>query len=277
MAAPKTAKSGTEIVAFLKSFEGAASAFTDASDTWALWIPEIATGEHPVTPGTQVYFPVILRQGQRLITIQFFYDCRTGKIKFYTGAIPSRLSALPEFEHAVSELFRHSLPVEPIKQRQLRRVELVSPATPVVLIERPVERLELRQPVAAIQPAPVEIPPAEAPVSAEEPLRPEPPCPPASVDVVQQLVPRNVEASPTPLALAIPSSPQPTLPRVVQRETLTKVKVEICSGTTRVLQVLILVLGILGITAIAAFVYLQITEDPGLKHHRLQIEQMRLR
>ncbi|MFY8216752.1 MAG: hypothetical protein ACOVMP_09165 [Chthoniobacterales bacterium] len=56
MAAPKNAKSGAEIVAFLKSFEGAASAFTDASDTWALWIPEIATGDFPVTPGSQIFF-----------------------------------------------------------------------------------------------------------------------------------------------------------------------------------------------------------------------------
>jgi hypothetical protein len=194
--------------------------------------------------------------------------------------IPAGLSALPEFEHAVSELFPHTLPVEPIKQRQLRRVQLASTPAPVVLIEQPVERLEVPQPVAEIRSDPVddpvEIPPTEAPPLAKEPLRPEP-SPSASVDVVQQLVPRNVEPSPNALALAMPKDPQPALPRVVQRETAAKVKVEICGGTTRVLQVLILVFRILGITAIDAFVYLQITEDPSLKHHRLQVEQMRLR
>ncbi|MFY8216751.1 MAG: hypothetical protein ACOVMP_09160 [Chthoniobacterales bacterium] len=228
---------------------------------------------------------MILRQGQLLIAIRFFYDCRTGKIKFYTGAIPTRLSSLPEFEHAVSELFRHSLPVEPIKQRQLRRVELGSlPAAAAKIAysaKQSMPQLSVEEESSIEH---VEIALQRAPTSPIEPDPPVPTTPDAGNEIVRRHVEASdpvpmkvVEASPTAMALAVPTSPKSGVPAVVQTESVTKVRVEICSGTTRVLQVLILVFGILGITAIAAFVYLQITEDPGLKHHRLQVEQMRMR
>jgi len=81
-------KSGAEILTFLRSFEGAASAFADERGSWSLWVPEIRADGHPITPGSQIFFPVILRHGQKLSAIRFFYDCRSGKVKFYTGAIP---------------------------------------------------------------------------------------------------------------------------------------------------------------------------------------------
>lgn len=285
MSVHKTEKSGAEIVAFLKTFEGAASAFTDTSDTWALWIPEIATGEFPVTPGSQIYFPVILRQGQQLIAIRFFYDCRTGKIKFYTGAIPARLSTLPEFEHAVSELFRHSLPVEPIKQRPLKRAALaVSPTSMANTISsvREVPSAQNQHPGSARAEDTQE---NATPLEQSKTKTGSANASDVSLEKNQPLVRRNessLKVVHTPLA-ATPSATSPsalaltcTSPEATPKEP-TIMRVEICNGTTRVLQVLILVLGILGIAAIAAFVYLQITEDPGLKHHRLQLEQMRLR
>jgi len=51
-----TEKTGAEIVERLKSFEGAASAFTDADETWALWIPEIVTSDFSVSPDSQGFF-----------------------------------------------------------------------------------------------------------------------------------------------------------------------------------------------------------------------------
>jgi len=274
MATHKTEKSGTEIVSFLKSFEGAASAFTDASDTWALWIPEIVTGEFPVTPGSQIYFPVILRQGQMLIAIRFFYDCRTGKVKFYTGAIPTRLSSLPEFEHAVSELFRHSLPVEPIKQRQFRRVDMTPQAPAAPEIQSPPRRTERSHRIPTKSPST----PTHVPVLSKPTVRPvAPPPEPKSQPAPDRPDKELAVVTPAVVAVAVPERPPSAQPDPAPKETVAKLKVEICTGTTRVLQVLILVLGILGIAALAAFVYLEISEDPGLKHHRLQVEQMRLR
>jgi hypothetical protein len=52
-----TEKTGAEIVERLKSFEGAASAFTDADETRALWIPEIVTSDFSVSPDSQGFFP----------------------------------------------------------------------------------------------------------------------------------------------------------------------------------------------------------------------------
>lgn len=272
-------KNGPEIVAFLKSFEGAAATFSDEDGTWSLWIPEIVAGERPVTPGSQVFFPVILRHGSQLIAIRFFYDCRTGKVKFYTGAIPAGLSKLPEFEHAVSELFRHSLPVEPIKQRELRRSKSPHPAAVNI---NPVTRKE-------------QILNSEAEnAGLSKPPKPEPETPPAKQvsSLPKQLLSEKPEPSKAKPSLEValvapsaPAMPEQTITELVPasesvastpRETA-GVRFEICESTRRVLQVLILVIGILGILGIAAFVYLQISEDPGLKHHRLQLEQQRLR
>lgn len=276
-------KTGAQIVEFLKSFEGAASAFSDDSDTWALWIPEIATGEFPVTPGSQVYFPVILRNGPQLVAIRFFYDCRTGKIKFYTGSIPSHLAALPEFDHAVSELFRHSLPVESIKQRPLRRSQLPAPAAsnfrpsprkeepvrPVSSIHEEKKREPASQalqpqivtPVTKVQESKIVVSSSPATLEKQKPIAPflERPIPPEK-----------------PISLA---TTMPVTQHQVHVETPRKsgIRIEICDSTRHVLQALILVIGVLGIAILAAYVYLQINEDPGLKHHRMQLEQMKIR
>ncbi len=259
-------KTGAEIVEFLKSFEGAASAFTDENETWALWIPEIVTGEFPVTPGSQIYFPVILRHGPQLIAIRFFYDCRTGKIKFYTGTVPPSLALLPEFEHAVSELFRHSLPVEPIKQRQLRRSNLPTPRPTPRNSDHTRKGFSLESTTIIDDPQRLsKYQSSRSPTNVPEP--------------VAALVPHALTEAPTVLG-SLPQSAALTVKPTVEPAAAVPargLRVEICDGTRRVLQVLILVIGILGIAALAAFVYLQVTEDPGLKHHRLQLEQQRLR
>jgi len=262
----KAEKTGAEIVEFLKSFEGAASAFTDEDETWALWVPEIVTGEFPVTPGSQIFFPVILRHGPQLIAIRFFYDCRTGKIKFYTGTIPPNLALLPEFEHAVSELFRHSLPVEPIKQRQLRRTHLPAPRPLPKRSHHPREELSIESTTIIDEPQRLsKYQSSPSPVKIPEPV----------AALVPHALPEDPVVLPSPLPPAAPIvkfTPEPAPPARTGG-----FRVEICDGTRRVLQVLILVVGILGIAALAAFVYLQISEDPGLKHHRMQLEQQRLR
>lgn len=233
-------KRGQDILAFLRTFEGAASSFSEGEQVWSLWIPEIGAHEHPVTPASQVFFPVILRCGQSLAAIRFFYDCRAGKVRFYTGAIPPEVVKLPEFEHAVSELFRHSMPVEPIRQRSLRKVPaMLSPAA-----------------------VPKTTPPSETP----------------GVPAVTAPAPSPVEAASGPLAMSVSPpvgtdaavDPTPTAPPP-------RARITICENTKSVLQVLILVLGMLGVSLVAAWVYLQVNEDPGIKHHRLQIEQQRLR
>ncbi len=111
---------GCEISAFLKTFEGAAATFDQDHDSWSLWLPEMCMGDRPITPASQLYFAVILRHEDEAFAIRFFYDCSTGKIRYYTSAVPQEVALAPEFENAVSELFRHTLPVEPIRQRKLR-------------------------------------------------------------------------------------------------------------------------------------------------------------
>ncbi len=113
---------GGEIAAFLKTFEGAAATFSQEDSMWSLWLPEVTAGDRPITPASQLYFAVILRHDQQAFAIRFFYDCSTGKVRYYTSALPEEIAIAPEFENAVSELFRHTLPVEPIRQRKLRRL-----------------------------------------------------------------------------------------------------------------------------------------------------------
>ncbi len=114
-------REGREISTYLKTFEGAAATFAREEDMWSLWLPEMSAGERPITPASQLYFAVILRHEQQAFAIRFFYDCSTGKIRYYTSAVPHEIAQAPEFENAVSELFRHTLPVEPIRQRKLRK------------------------------------------------------------------------------------------------------------------------------------------------------------
>lgn len=263
-----TEKTGAEIVEFLKSFEGAASAFTDEDETWALWIPEIVTSDFPVSPGSQIFFPVILRHGTQLIAIRFFYDCRTGKIKFYTGTIPASLALLPEFEHAVSELFRHSLPVEPIKQRQLRRSHLPTPRPLPKRPHRTREDMSIESTTLIDEPQRLsKYQSSPSPTNVPEPV----------AALVPHTLPEAPDPAPTPILLPAPLPPAAAMVKPAPTARGGGLRVEICDSTRRVLQVLILVIGILGIAALAAFVYLQINEDPGLKHHRMQLEQQRLR
>ncbi len=114
------ARKGGEISTFLKTFEGAAATFGEEDQAWSLWLPEVNAGDRPITPASQLYFAVILRHEDQAFAIRFFYDCSTGKIRYYTSAVPREVAEAPEFENAVSELFRHTLPVEPIRQRKLR-------------------------------------------------------------------------------------------------------------------------------------------------------------
>lgn len=207
-------------------------------ERWTLWLPEMATGDHPVTPASQVFFPVILRQGPQAIALRFLYDCSTGKVRYYTSAIPSQIAGQPEFENAVSELFRHTLPVEPMRERRLGRG-----ANPNAAMSRPSlpsEGGSLAEPVALV-PVP--------------------------------LTPVPVERKPASLEPAAPVATPAVEPPVVRRQ----VRVEIGPRVRAVLMAFIVTTGLVLLAALGVHAYLEATQDPGVLHHRLQIEEMRLR
>ncbi len=203
--ASKHPLSGEDIQRFLRSFEGAAATFAQNDERWTLWLPEMAAGDHPLTPASQVFFPVILRHGQQAIAIRFLYDCSQGKVRYYTSAIPGEISSLPEFENAISELFRHSLPVEPMRERKLGRgVAGKSRRNEKPLNPRPAARGSLAEPseIAVMRP-PASAPARRLPPAAMEaqPVRalaiPEPrPPPPAEVAPARPAAaPREVRRS----------------------------------------------------------------------------------
>lgn len=230
---------GGDILRFLQSFEGAAATFGAHDERWTLWLPEMTLGDRPLTPASQVFFPVILRHGQQAIAIRFLYDCSTGKVRYYTSAIPGEIASLPEFENAVSELFRHSLPVEPMRERKLARD--FSPAP---------RRLDPRRRSSLAEPdaAPAVIVPAVAPVPAV--------------------------GEPPSLALdaAARKSEVPAAPVEIQR----KVWFEIGPRVRGVLMFLIFACAIVALSMLGIYVYLEATQDPGVLHHRMELEQMRL-
>jgi len=251
--------SGEDIQRFLRSFEGAAASFAQNDEDWTLWLPEIAASDHPLTPSSQVFFPVILRHGPHAIAIRFLYDCSLGKVRYYTSAIPYELASSPEFENAISELFRHSLPVEPVRERKLGR-GATGKTRKVETSERPLRSViqkSLAEPSEA--PAPRSVVPARLPT------------PPAIKEV----------ASAPVLALAadppvISSAPSPTAaPAPI--ETKQSVRIEIGPRARSVLVILILAVSLVILAAACIYAYLQATEDPGVLHHRLQVEEMRLR
>ncbi|MDD5199903.1 MAG: hypothetical protein PHC88_08870 [Terrimicrobiaceae bacterium] len=223
--ASRHALRGTDILGFLRTFEGAAATFAHAGGHWSLWLPEFVPDEHPLTPASQIFFPVILRHEEQVFAIRFFYDCATCKVRYYTSAIPDEVAALSGFENAISELFRHSLPIEPIRQRSIGRM-LGRPAVP-----------EVR-------------------------LKPHP----------------AGEGSPAdPRTLAVPGLAVSASGKSADREVTRNVRVEIGPRARMVFLVLILTVGFVALAAVAGFIYLQVAQDPGVEHHRLQLEELRVR
>jgi len=218
--------------------------FDRANERWTLWLPEMTPGDHPLTPASQVFFPVILRHGPQAIAIRFLYDCSTGKVRYYTSAIPSQIVGLPEFENAVSELFRHSLPVEPMRERRLGRGLVVKPAKP-----RPADHNSLAEP---------ETTGAMVPAAPPVPLTP----------VLAEKKPQAIEKISPALAAAPIAAPQP-----VRRD----VRVEIGPRIKDVLLAFIVTTGLVLLVGLSIYAYLQATQDPGVLHHKLQIEEMKLR
>ena len=247
--ASKHPLSGEDILRFLRSFEGAAATFAQNEERWTLWLPEMASDDHPLTPASQVFFPVILRHAQQAIAIRFLYDCSSGKVHYYTSAIPNEIARLPEFENAVSELFRHSLPVEPMRERKLGRGISTKPRKPEKLLKpRTAAAESLAEPLAGGASA-LLVPIASVPLPA-----------PAVADAG--------------VALALPPAPQMPPPA---REGHRTFRVEIGPRARGVLMAFIFAVAVVALTAIGIYAYLQATEDPGVLHHKLQIEEMRLR
>ncbi len=236
-----------DILGFLRTFQGAAASFARENGHWSLWLPEFPADEHPVTPASQIFFPVILRHAEQAFAIRFFYDCSTSKVRYYTSAIPDEIARLPELENAISELFRHSLPVEPIRQRSLGRRE-GRPGGPT---ELPLKRLAGQNSLAE-------------PVDVAVPLsRPQPP-------VVR---PQELAVSDKTSLMPGPASSRQAT-KVSGAHTL---HIEIGPAVRSVLMAFVLTLGFLILAGIGAYTYLRATEDPGVLHHRLQIEEMRER
>ncbi len=229
--------SGGDIMRFLQSFEGAAASFGAQEERWTLWLPEMTLGERPLTPASQVFFPVIMRHGQQAIAIRFVYDCSVGKVRYYTSAIPVEIASRPEFENAVSELFRHSLPVEPMRERKLSRdlAGRYRNAAPPSL--RPQARISLADP----EPASSALAPA-----------PQPPAVEPAAPVMQ-----------------IPAVPAPAVP---ERRS---VRIEIGPRIRSVLVFLIFSIALVALGSVGVYAYLKATQDPGLQHHRMELEQQR--
>ncbi len=275
--------SGADILGFLRTFEGAAATFTQEDGHWSLWLPEFSPDGHPLTPASQIFFPVILRHDAQAFAIRFFYDCATGKVRYYTSAIPDEIARLPELENAISELFRHSLPIEAIRQRNFapknHRASLEPPLPP------PIRRKSLADPddrsippVIEPEPAAKAPPPAmprpireeRAPVTREQRIILPPPRPAAALVPAPPV--QSVSTPARALAEVAPAGP-PSRPREVTRN----VRIELGPRARTVLIVIVVTLGIALLGVAGAYVYVQATQDPGIEHHRLQIEEMRLR
>jgi hypothetical protein len=229
---------------------------------WSLWLPELTLTDHPLTPASQVFFPVILRHDEQAFAIRFYYDCATGKVRYYTSAIPDDIARLPEFENAVSELFRHSVAVEPVRPRNLGRRGRRAPEPP----PKPRSFLEesLAEPAEKLVPVPAAPLPAPGPISA-------PPAPTTAFAIV----PPPPPPAPTPppvRELAIEAAENPA-PVVEARH----VRIEIGPRVRHVLLALILMVGAILLAALGIYGWIQSHQDPGVEHHRLQIEEMRLR
>jgi hypothetical protein len=268
---------GAEVVRFLTTFEGAIAGFRWADVEWNLWVPEMRTDDHPLTPASQIFFPVILRHDERAYAIRFFYDCSTGKIRYYTSAIPEEIAALPEFENAVSELFRHSLPVEAIRQRKIAADALRPQARP-----NREKAFEPRRAISAPLADPVEIVPYVAPPESRTPVSVSAPAP---VPVEAKPAPpiremTIVPAAPVILspklaeAQAIEPAPEVVDPAAARKEH--HIRVDVGPGARNVLLTLIAAITLIILVGLGIYAYLQATADPGVEHHKLQIEEMRI-
>jgi hypothetical protein len=257
--------SGAALHGFLHSFEGAVASFVWENSQWSLWVPELSLTDHPLTPASQVFFPVILRHEQQAFAIRFYYDCATGKVRYYTSAIPEDIARLPEFENAVSELFRHSLAVEPVRPRNLGRRGRrgngpEQPPKPRKLIgESLAEPAEKAVPTVPVAPVPFSPRPTPAPHPQPVTLTVLPPSPPAppQAPIVREFAPE----------------PEATPPAPAKHH----VRIEIGPHARHVLLAFILTLGAILLASLGVYAWVQSHEDPGVEHHRLQIEEMRLR
>jgi len=262
--ASKHPLSGEDIQRFLRSFEGAAATFAQNDERWTLWLPEMAASDHPLTPASQVFFPVILRHGQQAIAIRFLYDCSLGKVRYYTSAVPHEIASSPGFENAISELFRHSLPVEPMRERKLRR----EAADRQRRNEKPLPPRDATG-VSLAEPSEIVLSPPAAPTTRSH----------ASAET---------RASPV-RTLAVTSSSQPIVPMpstkasaaldapALSPDARRSVRIEIGPRARSVLIAFIFTAALVALSLACIFAYLQVTEDPGVLHHRLQLEEMRLR
>jgi hypothetical protein len=291
------ARKGREVSTFLKTFEGAAATFEQADGNWSLWLPEMSAGDWPITPASQLYFAVILRRDDQAFAIRFFYDCSTGKIRYYTSAVPQEIAQAPEFENAVSALFRHSLPVEPIRQRKLRglgRRRLEKVETPRAEAPRPAREVPTRlaDPVAkAANARPAVLPTKVEPVQAKSL-----PAPVTLPAVPSEQAPRSAVAknptspvwtsiesttlpAPAPLALQtreVPAARPAAFPREASDfDRIQRVEFDVGARMRSVLMSVVYACGIVATIGILAYSYLVLTEDPGVKHHRLQNEALR--
>jgi hypothetical protein len=241
---------GEDIQRFLHSFEGAAATFDRSDERWTLWLPEMTAGDHPLTPASQVYFPVILRHGAQAIAIRFLYDCSSGKVRYHTSAVPPEIVELPEFENAVSELFRHSLPVEPIRARKLGRGE-----------GRAAKSGKGRREESLAEPAGALVPAASKPLVslAAKPL--------------VSLAPKPA----VPVKTSAPVEPAATVPAQAIPPVHRTVRLDVGPDMRAVLMAFIVTTGLVILAGLGIHAYLQANQDPGVLHHKLQIEEMRAR
>ncbi len=263
--ASKHPLTGEDIQRFLRSFEGAAATFAQNDERWTLWLPEMEAGDHPLTPASQVFFPVILRHGQQAIAIRFLYDCSLGKVRYYTSAVPNEIASSPEFENAISELFRHSLPVEPMRERKLGRGAAAARPRKIEkpLNPRPVSLGSFAEPSEIVVSSPS--PPALRVPSSEK----KPEAPPTRALAISAPPPQTI----APVSIPGDAPVRQTIPR----ETRRSVRVEIGPRARSVLMTFIFVTALVLLSAACIYAYLEATEDPGVLHHRLQVEEMRLR
>jgi hypothetical protein len=259
------------------TFEGAIAGFRWDDAEWSLWVPEMRTDDHPLTPASQIFFPVILRHDERAYAIRFFYDCSTGKIRYYTSAIPEEIAALPEFENAVSELFRHSLPVEAIRQRKIASDTLRPQARP-----NREKALEPRRAISAPLADPVEITPYIAPPESSAPVSASMPAP-APIVAKPAPIAREVTIAPVaPIILApkpvetLAISPTPEIVESAGDRKEHHIRVDVGPGARNVLLTLIVAVTVIILVGLGIYAYLQATADPGVEHHKLQIEEMRI-
>lgn len=294
LSAPKSPVHGVETLEFLRTFEGAVAPFLCDEEAWSLWMPELSEEDRPLTPASQVFFPVILRHSSGAAhAIRFYYDCESGKIRFYTSAIPEEVAVRAEFENAISELFRHSVPVEPVRPRAINRSRRPPPVParpPRARTEEAAPSVEAVEPAAIPEPAPVplSLPPPVAVVTVPPPVGSPPaaesaPAEPAPVPPAASLPPAVLEpAGPVVPAVSTPvtplSSPLPSpSPSSAPASPAPAVSFEIGPRTRSVLLALVFTVALLILAGMGLYAFLRVSEDPGVAHHRLQLEAMKLR